>query len=99
MEVKIVKVGDVSKIYSVYETQATAGKRLAAARPAPKTDKVSISSDAKDFQAVMRGLKAAPDVRADKVAEHTAKYEAGESAADATAIAARMLASGMARRL
>jgi len=94
-----VKIGDVAKIYGVYETQPAAGKRVAAARPTPRADKVSISDDAKDFQAVMRGLKAAPDFRADKVAEHAARYESGDSAADARAVAERMLASGIFRRL
>ena len=93
------KVGDVPKIFGVYETQAIAGRRLSAARPASKKDKLSISDDAKDFQAVMRGLKDAPDIRAEKVAEHSAKYEAGESSVDARAVAQSMLASGIARRL
>ena len=95
------KIGDVPRIIGVYETHAIASKRLEAARPAAKKDKdkVSISSDAKDFQSVMRGLKAAPDARAEKVAEHTAKYESGEGAADSREVAEKLLAAGIARRL
>jgi negative regulator of flagellin synthesis FlgM len=94
-----VKIGDVPKILGVYETHAIASKRVEAARPAAKKDKVSISSDAKDFQSVMRGLKAAPDIRAGKVAEHSAKYESGDSSADSRAVAEKLLAAGIARRL
>jgi negative regulator of flagellin synthesis FlgM len=84
-----VRIGDVTKIYGMRETQAIAGKRAAQARPAPKADKISISSDAKDFQAVIRGLRVVPDVRADKVAEHAANYESGQNAVEAKALADR----------
>jgi anti-sigma28 factor (negative regulator of flagellin synthesis) len=94
------KVFDVTKVYGVYEKQAGTEKRVSRTAFAPKSDKLSLSKDAKDFQAVMKGLKEAADTRADKVAEFSQKYEAGGYGADVREIAGSLLSSGLfARKL
>lgn len=88
------KIYDVSKVYGVYDIQPAKGRPVKNGAPAAKSDKLMLSRDAIDFQAVMKGLKEAPDVRAGKVAELSAKYEAGEHLADARDIAEALMRSG-----
>lgn len=88
------KIYDVTKIYGVYEAQPAAGRSVQKAPASGKKDKLVLSKDAIDFQAVMKGLKDAPDVRADKVGELAAKYEAGERIAETKDIAEALYKSG-----
>ncbi|MDR1438677.1 MAG: flagellar biosynthesis anti-sigma factor FlgM [Clostridiales bacterium] len=89
------QVFDVTKVYGVYEKQPVGGKQVHRAPAAPKQDKLSLSGDAKDFQAVMRGLKDAPDIRADKVADLAGKYESGAYRAEPKDIAESLANSGL----
>jgi hypothetical protein len=92
------KINDVTKIYGAYETQPVAGRPVKKPSAIDKTDKLMLSRDAIDFQAVMKGLKEAPDTRAGKVAEFTAKYEACEHIADARDLAEALLKSGVLKK-
>ena len=89
------KINDVSKIYSVYETQPAAGKTVKKAPPSERADRLMLSKDAVDLQAVMKGLKKTPDLRADKISELTAKYEAGDHLAASRDIADILYKSGV----
>jgi len=90
------KVYDVSKVYGVYDAQQAASvKRSQQAAAVSKKDKLSLSQDAVDFQAVMKGLKDAPDVREAKIAELTQQYEAGTYGADANDLAESLFKSGL----
>ena len=89
------KIYDVTKIYGVYETQPAAGRPVQKASAMAGNDKLLLSRDAIDFQSVMKGLKAAPDARAEKIAEFSAKYESGEHLADARDIAESLIKSGV----
>jgi len=93
------KINDVTKVYNIYETQPVAGRQAQRPIPAAKRDKLMLSRDAKDFQAVMKGLKDSPDVREDKVNELMAKYEAGERLAETADIAEALYRSGAVRKL
>ena len=93
------KINDVTKVYNIYETQPAAGRQVQKTAPAAKRDKLMLSRDAIDFQAVMKGLKEAPDVREDKVRELTAKYEAGERLAESADIAEALFRSGAVKKL
>jgi anti-sigma28 factor (negative regulator of flagellin synthesis) len=88
------KIYDVTKIYGTYDKQPVAGKPARKAPASAKSDKLLLSRDAIDFQTVMKGLKEAPDIRAEKVAELSAKYESGRHLADTREIAEAMLKSG-----
>ena len=92
------KINDVTKILGAYDTAPPAGRAVPKTAPVVKKDKVVLSKDAMDFQSVMRALKQTPDIRADKVAEFKAKYEAGEQLADAKDIAEALIKSGAIRR-
>ncbi|MDR3120873.1 MAG: flagellar biosynthesis anti-sigma factor FlgM [Clostridiales bacterium] len=92
---KIFDVSEVGKVYGIYDKQPVAGKSVHRAAAVPKADKLLLSRDAMDFQAVMKGLKNAPDVRADKVAEFGAKYEAGDYQADTRDVAESLFKSGL----
>jgi negative regulator of flagellin synthesis FlgM len=59
--------GDISKITGVYGSQKNRGRVERTGAAASKKDVLSISSEAKDFQAVFRALKDVPDIRAEKV--------------------------------
>ena len=89
------KIYDVTKIYGVYDTQPAAGRAAKKAAPNAGTDKLMLSKDAKDFQAVMKGLKEAPEVRRDKIAELEAKYVTGEHLANTKNIAEALIKSGV----
>ena len=89
------KIYDVTKIYGAYETQPTAGRPVKKASSLTGTDKLMLSKDALDFQAVMKGLKETPDIRQEKIAELGAKYEAGEHLANTKDIAEALFKSGV----
>ena len=89
------KVIDVSPVYGVYEKQSVVGKPVQRTSAASKSDKLSLSRDAKDFQAVMRGLKTAPDTRTEKVAELSQKYDSGSYVMDSRSAAEGLLRSGV----
>jgi len=89
------KINDVTKIYGAYDAQPVAGRPVQKTPAAGKMDKLMLSRDAIDFQTVMKGLKDAPDVRAAKVAEYSAKYSAGEHLADTRDIADALFRSGV----
>jgi len=92
------RINDVTKIYGVYEAQPAAGRPVQKPAAGAKSDKLLLSKDAMDFQAVMKGLREAPDVRAAKVAEFEAKYEAGGHIADSRDIAEALIKSGALKR-
>ena len=97
--IHIMKINDITKVYGVYESQPAAGRSVNKSAAASKRDKLLLSRDAKDFQAVMKGLKDAPDVRAAKVGELSAKYEAGEQLADTKDIAEALFKSGALKQI
>lgn len=69
--------GEIPRIQGVYDKQKNLGKITKASEVASKKDVISISSQAKDFQTVMRSLKEIPDIRQDKVNELTERLETG----------------------
>ena len=91
------KVDGISKVYGVYESVAVNNRHLLKTKAESKADKLSISSDGRDFQAVMRGLKEAPDIREDRVQELTKKFEDINYCPDYKGAADRMLNSGVFR--
>ena len=93
------KIHDITKVYGVYETQPVTGRPVQKSASVSKKDKLMLSRDAIDFQTVMKGLKEATDVRADKVAEFSAKYNAGEHFADTRDIAEALLKSGAVNKI
>ena len=88
------KINDITKIYGVYEAQPVSGRPAGKTAAASQRDKLMLSRDAVDFQSVMKGLKEAPDIRADKVAEYSKKYQAGEHLAGSKDIAEALFRSG-----
>ena len=89
------KVNDISKVYGVYDNKTLNSRQAAKASPELGRDKLSLSSDAKDFQAVMRGLKDTPDIREDKVNEVIRKYDNPNYYPDYREVAEGLLSSGL----
>ena len=69
--------GDIPKVSGVYDKQKSLSKVDKTSGVSAKKDVVSISSQAKDYQTVMKALRDVPDVRNDKVSELADKYESG----------------------
>lgn len=69
--------GEIPKILGISNKYGNVNKVDKTSAVVSKKDAVSISSQAKDFQTVMRALKDVPDVRGEKVRDLSAKYEAG----------------------
>ena len=89
------KINDISKIVGVYENKTLSSRQAPKAKLALGTDKLSLSSDARDFQAVMRGLKETPDVREEKVQELSKKYNDVNYSSDYKEVAEGLLNSGI----
>ena len=92
------KVNNVSHVYGVYETQPVSGRTPVKTAQAHEKDKLMLSRDAISFQTVMKGLKDAPAIRADKVAELSAIYDSGERIADTKDVAEALYRSGALNR-
>ena len=88
------KINDVTKIYGVYDRRPLSGQPAKKASAPAGKDKLMLSRDAIDFQSVMKGLKSAPDARAGKIEELSAKYAAGEHLADSRELAEALYKSG-----
>jgi negative regulator of flagellin synthesis FlgM len=60
---------------------------------ASKKDVVSISSEAKDFQSVLKAVRDVSDIRTEKVNEFSEKYEAGKYNVNGRDIADKIIKS------
>jgi negative regulator of flagellin synthesis FlgM len=89
-------VQDVLKVYADQNQKAKPATR--SQQSAAKRDEVVLSPKAQEFSQLLQKLKAMPDVREDKVAELTARIEAGKYAVDAKDIAEKMLGGTLADR-
>lgn len=69
--------GDIPKIPGIYDRQQNVKKINGAPAAVSRKDQLSISGQAKDYQAVIRTLKNIPDIRRDKVDELSEKYGSG----------------------
>jgi negative regulator of flagellin synthesis FlgM len=85
--------GEFPKISGVYDKNKKTDKVDKTYGVKSKKDMLSISSQAKDFQSVMKALKDVPDVRHDKVNEYKEKYEAGKYDVKGRQIADKILKS------
>ena len=70
--------GDIPKIFGVYNKNRNIERVQKTKSVASKSDELSISGEAKDFQTVMRERRKIPDVREDKVKDFSEKYDSGE---------------------
>ena len=70
--------GEIPKILGISGKQKNVNKISKTEGTAPKRDVVSISSQAKDYQTIKKALRDIPDIRTDKVAELSDRYEAGK---------------------
>lgn len=85
--------GEIPKVSGVYNKQKSVGKVDKTGSVASKKDVVSISSQAKDYQTVMKALKETPDVREEKVNRLAEKYESGQYEVNNRDIADKLLKS------
>ncbi|MCX7841762.1 MAG: flagellar biosynthesis anti-sigma factor FlgM [Clostridia bacterium] len=85
--------GEIPKVLGIYDKQKNTGKVDKTAAAASKKDLLSISSQAKDYQTVMKALKEVPDIRQDKVSELSGRYESGGYNAKGTDIADKIIKS------
>lgn len=85
--------GDIPKVVGTYDKKMNLDKTEKTSKVASKKDVVSISSQAKDFQTVMKAIKDIPDVRQDKVESIREKYEAGTYDVKESDIAEKILKS------
>ncbi|HEY8349910.1 MAG TPA: flagellar biosynthesis anti-sigma factor FlgM [Clostridia bacterium] len=70
--------GDVPKITGIYGSQKKVNRVGSTGSVASRKDVLSISSEAKDFQAVFRALREVPDIRQDKVDDIAGRIETGQ---------------------
>jgi len=85
--------GDIPKITEIYNKQKRVSSVDKAAQVAGKKDVLSISSQAKDFQTVMKALKDVPDIRQDKMDQLEEKYPSGNYSADSRDVADKLIKS------
>jgi negative regulator of flagellin synthesis FlgM len=85
--------GDVPKVSEVYGKHKNVGKTDKSSDVPSKKDVLSISNEAKDFQAIMKAVKEVPDIRTDKVNELKDKYESGNYNVNGKDIADKLLHS------
>lgn len=70
------RIEDRMKIFQIY-TQTAKVSRVEKKQELTATDKVEISSEARDFQAILNAIKLTPDVREEKVNEIKKKIDSG----------------------
>lgn len=70
--------GDVPKITGIYGPQKNTGRVGRTGAVTSGKDVLSISSEAKDFQTVLKALREVPDIRQEKVEGILGKIEAGQ---------------------
>ncbi|BCS80900.1 flagellar biosynthesis anti-sigma factor FlgM [Anaerocellum diazotrophicum] len=70
------RIEDRIRIFQIY-TQTAKVTRVEKKQEVTSTDKVEISSEARDFQAVLNAIKLTPDVREEKVDEIKKKIDSG----------------------
>lgn len=83
--------GDNPKVFGVYSHNNSAGKVINKDIVASKMDEYKISSQAKDFQTVMKALHSIPDIRMEKVHEISKKIESNQYKVDAKDISDRII--------
>lgn len=85
--------GEMPKITGVYGSQKNINKVGKAGSVTSKKDVLSISSEAKDFQAVFRALREVPDIRTEKVDDIVGRIETGQYDVRGRDIAERVIRS------
>lgn len=91
--------GEIPKVLGIYDKQKNLNKIDKTAGTASKKDIVSISSQAKDYQTVMKALRDVPDVRQDKVNELVDKYQSGNYDVNGKDIADKIIKSVLDKRV
>lgn len=86
--------GDISKITGVYGSQKNIGRVERTGAVASKKDVLSISSEAKDFQAVYKALKEVPDIRREKVSSLEASIGSGKYSVNGRDVAEKVIKGG-----
>jgi negative regulator of flagellin synthesis FlgM len=82
---------NIPKITGAYDKKNNIGRVDRTSSVASKKDVVSISSQAKDFQTVLKALKDIPDIRQGKVNELAEKYQSGNYSVNGSDIADKVL--------
>jgi len=70
------RIEDRIRIFQVY-SGSTKVNKIDKKQDTKSTDKVEISSEARDFQAILNAIKSTPDIREEKVNEIKSKIESG----------------------
>lgn len=91
--------GEIPKVFGAYDKQKSIKKVDSSAGVSSKKDVVSISSNAKDFQTVLKAIKDVPDVRQDKIAALSEKYKSGEYSVSGSDTADKILKSIIEKRV
>jgi negative regulator of flagellin synthesis FlgM len=84
------RIDTLNQIAQTYGVQSTSGVQKTQGVSRPK-DKVSISQTGHDYQVAAAAVTAAPDVRADKVAELKSRIEAGTYSVEPGDFASKLL--------
>lgn len=83
--------GDNPRVFGVYNQTNPVGKVKKQASVASGKDEYKISSQARDYQTVMKALRNVPDIRQDKVKEISEKIEAGNYKIDPGDISGKII--------
>jgi len=84
--------GEIPKISGIYDNVKKTNK-IDKAAAATKKDVLSISEQAKDYQTAIRAMRDVPDIRTEKVAAISEKYESGKYDVNGRDIAEKILKS------
>ncbi len=83
--------GEIPKITGTYDKFKSPNRVGSTSAVSSRMDVVSISSQAKDFQTVLKTLKDVPDIRQARVSEISSSYESGNYSVDGSDIADSIL--------
>ncbi len=91
--------GNGTKVYGIDNKAKNIPRVDKSSSVTSSKDVVSISSNAKDFQTVLKTLRDVPDVRPEKVKELSEKYESGNYNVEGRTMAEKLLSSTVNRRV
>ncbi len=83
--------GDNPRVFGVYNQTTPVGKVKKHENVASKKDEYKVSSQARDYQLVMKALRNVPDIRQDKVNEISAKIQSGSYKVEARDISDKII--------
>lgn len=84
------RIEDRSRIFQIYSSSTKVNK-VEKKQDVKRTDKLEISSEARDFHAILNAIKSTPDIREEKVNEIKSKIESGTYSVNAKDVVEKLI--------